>query len=107
MFWVLNRHELSWPPRQTFSCLEIIDSALFQSGDYEAALKAVCPRLHEGLMARRDFTYDSAGSAYTSGTTLSLALITPQRVFFAALGDSPIIVAQHPHQPQPQQPTEP
>lgn len=71
---------------------ELVASPEFAAGNYEAAIKNAYAAVHKALLANKEYKPESPRYDFTSGTTASIALVTPTTTFFAQLGNTPILV---------------
>jgi len=71
---------------------ELVASEDFAAGFYEKALKTAYLAVHKALLQSPKYAPEGPQYDFTSGTTASVALVTPKYTYFASLGDSPIVV---------------
>jgi serine/threonine protein phosphatase PrpC len=64
----------------------------FKAGNYKEALIKTYTNLHKELLSCSKYTPELFDCLFCSGSTASVALVTPIFTYFAFLGDSPIIV---------------
>jgi len=70
---------------------ELCATADFKAGNYKEALIKTFTNLHKELLSCSKYTPELFDCLFCSGSTASVALITPTFTYFAFLGDSPII----------------
>jgi serine/threonine protein phosphatase PrpC len=63
----------------------------FKAGNYKEALIKTYTNLHKELLSCTKYTPELFDCLFCSGSTASVALVTPTFTYFAFLGDSPII----------------
>lgn len=72
---------------------ELVAQPKFRDGsDFPSAVRAAILSLHENMKSYPGFRWEPRESWCSSGTTVSLALVTSEKTYFAFLGDSPIYV---------------
>ncbi|ORX41641.1 protein serine/threonine phosphatase 2C [Piromyces finnis] len=70
---------------------ELLATADFKAGNYKEALSKTFTNLHKELLSCSKYTPELFDCLFCSGSTASVALVTPTFTYFAFLGDSPII----------------
>ncbi|KAI8801304.1 hypothetical protein BJ742DRAFT_838062 [Cladochytrium replicatum] len=71
---------------------ELCGSPAFHAGDYERALQDTYNTVHRELLRSQKYGPEAPNNDFSAGATASAILVTPTRTYFAALGDSPILV---------------
>jgi len=70
---------------------ELCATADFKAGNYKDALIKTYTNLHKELLSCSKYAPELFDCSFCSGSTASVALVTPTFTYFAFLGDSPII----------------
>jgi hypothetical protein len=71
---------------------ELVAREEFAAGDYSTALKKAFEAVHKALIQSGAYHPDVPRHDFGPGTTASVALIAQDDVYFASLGNSPVIV---------------
>lgn len=67
----------------------------YQEGNYERALRNLFPSIHNSLVNSKFYKCEP-DKVQASGASISIALLTQDKTYFASLGNSPILICEKP-----------
>lgn len=97
LYYVLDGHSLGKSTEvvdmaeELFPCM-LYTSSAFHEGKYSDAIKETVALLHHWISLSQSNNRNGNKDPFGGGSTISLALITENQIYFAFAGDSPIII---------------